>query len=160
MILKRAGLVVAKASLLLISRSYRFGDSPDRLFDEIDKTSDVLARVGEFDSAADSQAGVLLNNIPPEPLLVSACRNCEYFREQCLGAGLAHTVLEIPGLHHKKLRRLSALGVIDLSLVPDDLNLNDRQERAKNAAISSNIFVDARLGNALNAIVWPCHYLD
>jgi hypothetical protein len=160
MVLKRAGLAVAKASLLLISPSYRFGDNLDRLFDEIDKTSDVLARVEEFESIADSQAKVLFHNVPPVPLLVSACRDCDYFKEQCLGAGLAHTVLEIPGLHHKKLKRLSAEGIIDLSLIPDDLNLNDRQERAKNAAISNKVFVDAALGNALSGIAWPCHYLD
>jgi hypothetical protein len=78
----------------------------------------------------------------------------------CLGAGLAHTVLEIPGLHHTKLKRLSAAAIVDLSLVPDDLKLNERQERAKSAALSGKMFVGSGLGAALAAVVWPCHYLD
>jgi hypothetical protein len=160
MVFKRGGLPVTKASLLLLSRNYRFGDSPDHLFEEIDKTDDALARVEEIEGNADSQALVLFQNMPPAPILVSACRSCDYFTGKCLGAGLAHTVLEIPALHHKKLKRLSAAGTIDLSRIPDDLDLNDRQERAKNAAISDEVFISAALGNALNAVAWPCHYLD
>jgi hypothetical protein len=151
---------VTKASLLLISRNFRLGDSPTRLFEEFDKTGDVMVRVGQFETTADSQAGLLFHGAPPSPLLVSACRDCGYFREQCLGAGLAHTVLEIPALHHKKLKRLSDAGIIDLSRVPGDLNFNNQQLRAKDATISETTFVDAGLEGALNTVVWPCSYLD
>jgi len=160
MVLKRAGLEVAKASLLLISRSYRFRESTDLLFSEVDKTSDVMARVEQFESSANRLVNILLNDSPQEPLLCSACRECDYFEAQCLGAGLVHTVLEIPGLHHKKLQRLSRAGIVDLSAVPPDLELNDRQERAKNAALAERLFVDPGLRGALSAISWPCHYLD
>jgi hypothetical protein len=63
-------------------------------------------------------------------------------------------------LHHKKLKRLSTEGIIDLSLAPDDLKLNERQKRAKSAALSGETFIGNGLGQALNAIAWPCHYLD
>jgi hypothetical protein len=125
MVFRRAGLPVAKASLMLLSRHYRFGDEPDRLFDIVDTTAAVLARAAEFEAAADSLASALFRGQTPTPALVSACRNCDFFHDQCLGAGLTHTVLEIPSLHHKKLKRLSAEGMIDLVRVPDDLNLND-----------------------------------
>ena len=131
MVLQRSGLPVAQASLLLLSRTYRFGDSPDHLFDVIDKTAEAHARVADFERAADSLAQALFADAPPTPALVSACRSCSFFASECLGAGLAHTVLELPSLHHTKLKRLSAEGIIDLSLVPADLKLNDRQERAK-----------------------------
>lgn len=160
MVLKRAGLEVVKASLLLISRAYRFGGSADRLFVELDKTTDVLARVEKFEGSANCQLDILFNNTPPIPVLCPACRECDYFKEPCLGAGFAHTVLEIPGLHPKKLQQLSGAGTVDLSLVPPDLKLNDRQERAKNAAICERVFVDPALEGALNAVSWPCHYLD
>ena len=95
------------------------------------------------------------------PALVSACRECNYFDNRCLGAGIVHTVLEIPGLHHKKLKRLSAEGTIDLSRIPDDLELNDRQQRAMNAALSGRpIIMATGLAAALAGISWPCHYLD
>jgi predicted RecB family nuclease len=126
----------------------------------MDKTEEVNARVAEFESAADSIIHALFDDASPTPSLVSACRSCAFFHDECLGSGLAHTVLEIPGLHHTKLKRLSADGIIDLSHVPDDLDLNDRQERVKYAALSGNTVVDPGLGAALQSIDWPCHYLD
>jgi len=160
MVLRRAGLQVSGASLMLLSRDYRFGDEPDRLFEVVEKTDDVNARVAEFDAAAENVARSLFDENPPVPALVSACRGCAYFNDECLGSGLAHTVLEIPGLHHTKLKRLSADGIVDLARVPDDLKLNERQERAKYSALSGNTVVERNLGAALESIEWPCHYLD
>lgn len=159
-VLRRAAQQITKASLVLLSRTFRRGDGPDRLFDIIDKTEEVNARVAEFDGAADNIARALFDDTPPTSRLVSACRSCAFFDDECLGAGLAHTVLEIPGLHHTKLKRLSVAGIIDLSRVPADLNLNERQERAKYAVLSGNTVVEASLGAALESIEWPCHYLD
>ena len=160
MVFRRSGLPVAKASLILLSRAYRFGGGPDRLFEVVDKTVDVATRVGEFEGAADSHAKALFQDTPPTPALVSACRDCSFFASQCLGAGVAHTVLELPNLHHTKLKRLSAEGIVDMSRLPDDLHLNERQESAMRAALSGQTFVAAGLGVALAAITWPCHYLD
>jgi hypothetical protein len=160
LIIKRAGQPVAKASLALLSREFRFGDSPGRLFEIGDVTEEVMARIAEFEKTADSVAQALFSEAPPTPALVSACRSCAFFDDECLGAGLAHTVFEIPDLHHTKLKRLSAEGIIELSRVPEDLKLNDRQERAKYAALSGNAVVEPGLGAALAAIDWPCHYLD
>ncbi len=159
-VLRRAGQQITKVSLVLLSRTFRFGDGPDRLFKIIDKTKEANSRAAEFEGTADSVARALFNDAPPTPRLVSACRSCPFFDDECLGSGLAHTVLEIPGLHHTKLKRLSAAGIIDLSDVPDDLNLNERQERAKYAALSGNTVVETGLRTALESIQWPCHYLD
>src|ERR1017187_4644345 len=160
MVLRRAGVQTVRASLVLLSQNYRFGDGPDRLFEIIDKTEEVNARVAEFEGAADAIIRALFDDAPPTPRLVSACRSCAYFEDECLGSGLAHTVLEIPGLHHTKLKCLSADGIIDLSRIPDDLKLNERQKRMKYAALSGNTVVDPGLGPALQNIDWPCYYLD
>jgi len=159
-VLRRAGQQITKASLVLLSRTFRRGDGPDRLFEIIDKTEEVNARVAEFDRATDNITRALFDDVQPTPRLVSACRSCAFFDDKCLGTGLAHTVLEIPGLHHTKLKRLSAAGIIDLSLAPDDLKLNERQERAKHSALSGNMLVEADLEAALESIQWPCNYLD
>jgi Domain of unknown function(DUF2779) len=92
--------------------------------------------------------------------LVSACRGCHFFADTCLGVGLAHTFLGIPRQHSKELKQLADQGVVDLSSMPADFPLNERQERALSAALSGTIVVDPGLGAALNAISWPCHYLD
>jgi hypothetical protein len=77
-----------------------------------------------------------------------------------LGKGIEHSVLEIPGLHYKKLQRLSAAGIVDFALIPADLGLNDKQERAKKGALSGQTVTDPGLKGALASIVWPCYYLD
>ena len=160
MVFQRAGLTVAKASFVLLSRNFRFGDDVERLFEVVERTSDVMRRAAEFDASAEAISKALLSNEPPEPVLVSACRECRFFDEKCLGAGIAHTVLEIPGLHQKKLNRLSSEGIIDLSCLPHDLELNRQQQRARDAILAGKPIIGRWLSEALAAIVWPCYYLD
>ena len=69
MVLRRAGLPVARASLVLLSRDYRFGDGTDRLFEVVDKTTEVSDRATEFEAAADSIARVLFDQTQPIPAL-------------------------------------------------------------------------------------------
>ncbi len=161
MVLRRAGLTVTRASLVLLSRDYRFGGNAEQLFEIIDKTDDVATRVGKFEGSIDARAVSLLDdNACPTPIMVSACRSCRFFSDRCLGAGLAHTVLELPSLHHTKLRTLSEAGVIALSDVPAEFVLTDRQQRVKDAALSGQVFIGPGLREVLHSIRWPCHYLD
>jgi len=160
MVLRRAGLQVEKASLLLLSRQYRFGGEAQTLFDEVDKTNDVNVRAVDFNRNADGVVQALFGDSQPAAVLLSACRDCDFFESDCLGVGLTHTVLELPGLHHTKLKRLSSLGIVDLSKIPSDLALNECQESAKAAAVSGAAVVKLGLRSALAAVSWPCHYLD
>lgn len=160
MVFQRGEFPVMQASLVLLSRQFRSGDAPDRLFEIVDCTSEVMDCVAKFHCTADAIAKALTSDIPPAAVLSSACRDCDFFHSKCLGKGIAHSVLEIPGLHPKKLKRLSDEGIVDLSRIPDDLGLNERQLRAKRAILSGEVEIDEVLGVALSAIAWPCHYLD
>jgi predicted RecB family nuclease len=160
MVARRSGLDVTKSSLLLLSRNYRYGDSPGHLFEAVDKSTEVDDRIVEFERVADKVATAILGKRPPRPRLVPACRDCPFFGEHCLGAGIRHSVLEIPGLHHKKLKVLSEAGIIDMAKLPEDFELNERQERARSSALAGRIIVEPGLKRALKAITWPCHYLD
>jgi len=160
MVFRRSGLRVSQASLVLLSRQYRFGDSPERLFDVVDKTTDAMTRADEFTAVADSTAKVVLHDEPPAPQLSCACRVCTAFGDACLGAKGVPTVLEIPSLHSKKGQRLSAEGIVAISGIPDDLELNDRQNRAVRSAMSGQMIVEEGLESALTEFIWPCHYLD
>jgi predicted RecB family nuclease len=160
MVFRRSGLPVVQASLLLLSRDYRFGDGTEKLFTFVDVTEDVLERSAEFAASANSIADALLRDEAPEPKPGSICRECAAFGNQCLGSGYAHTVLEIPGLHYKKLEKFAADGIIDLADLPDDVTLNERQRRAVKAATTGELCVEDGLSDALHAIAWPCHYLD
>lgn len=160
LVFKRAGIPVVRASLVLLSRRFRFGQGSGQLFETVEATDDVMDILTQFDGDADTIMNALFSHEPPVAALVSACRDCSFFTNKCIGAGIAHTVLEIPGLHHKKLNRLSAEGIIDLSQVPEDLGLNDRQTRALEATLSGKVKVDSVLRAALEATGWPRHYLD
>jgi predicted RecB family nuclease len=160
MVLLRARLPVTKASLVLLSREFRHGDGPEKLFEIVDKTTKILARAAEFEAHADAIQDVLLGDDRPEPSLVSACRTCPHFEGECLGAQVPHTVLELPNLHHTKLKKLSADGIIDLASLPTDIKLNATQLRARDAALSNQTIVDSHLATALGQIEWPCYYLD
>lgn len=159
-VLRKSGLVVTTASLVLLSRAYRFGHASDVLFEILNKTVEINARVAEFDRVADSLPAALFTDTRPTALLISACRDCDFFNSDCLGVGVTHSVLEIPNLHHTKLKRLSAAGIIDMAHAPNDLGLNDRQERARISSVAGTLFVSPVLGTALSAFQFPCYYLD
>jgi len=155
-----AGLEVHKASLVLLSRSYRYGDPPSKLFELVDCTETTLSRTKDFTDDHDTVITRVLGTTRPTPQLCSACRSCDYFTSDCLGHGLAHSVLELPGLHHTKLRRLAADSIVDLGSLPKSITLNDTQERAKDAALRDELLVDGGLRDDLAGIEWPCSYLD
>jgi hypothetical protein len=159
-ILSKAGIRIGRASLLLLSREYLFGGSPEQLFEVVDKTPEAITRAAEFEEAKSATLAALFSYDPPKAKLSSACRQCKRFGNSCLHTDATHTVLEIPQLHHTKLKKLSDAGVIDLADVPADLKLNERQQRMMSSALSGNIVVEASLEGALAAVVWPCHYLD
>ena len=158
--LRRSGLTVTTASLVLLSRAYRFGDTSDVLFEVLDKTTEVNTRAADFDREADGILAALFSDLRPAALLLSACRDCTFFKTDCLGVGVTHSVLEIPNLHHTKLKRLSTAGIIDIAHAPNDLGMNERQERARIAAVSGNTFVSPALATVLSAFKFPCYYLD
>ena len=160
MVLRRAGVNVKKSALLLLSREYRYGDSLDGLFTILDRTDDVDARTEKFEADAEIFAEAVLAEHAPEPVLNPACRNCDFYKNICLGSRHTHTVLELPGLSRAGLETLSAVGAIGIADVPADFELNETQQRVKTAAETGHPFVSTTLGDALADIEWPCHYLD
>ena len=121
MVLRRAGIAVMRSRLLLLSREYRYGDPVDKLFTFLDKTDNVDAPTEIFEADAEAIADAVLGDQVPEPVLSSACRNCDFRDTVCLGSKHEHTVLELPNLHPAKLQTLSAAGVINITDVPTDL---------------------------------------
>ena len=160
MVLRRAGITVKKSALLLLSREYRHRDPVHKLFRSLDKTDDVDARTKTFEDDAEAIAAAVLAEHVPQPGLCLACRKCEFFKTVCLGSKHEHTVRELPRLHHTKFQKLCAGGIVNIADVPDDLKLNETQQRVKAAAESGETFVAPELGHVLAAIEWPCHYLD
>ena len=160
MVLREAGVPVAGASVAQLSRQYRFGDSLEQLFEISDKTAAVELRLAETGASRARIAESILSEDRPEARFCSACRKCEYFASHCLGRGLEHTVLEIPGLKSRETKELADLGVVDLALLPPEFPLTDRQQRARECALTGNRYIGPQLAGQLNAMEWPCYYLD
>jgi len=160
MVIRRAGVRIVSASLVLLSREYRYKMSADRLFVRLDKTAEADGRVAVFEGDADRLAAIVLGQSQPAAVLISGCRSCDYFKELCLGSGYRHTILELPNLHASKLEKLSGNGIIDLAKLPEDIVLTERQQRVKDATLSGTPFITGTLRGALDLIQWPCHYLD
>ena len=157
MVMQLAGVVVSAATLLLLSREYRHGGPVQELFARRDVTEAVLARASEFAREAEGRAALLLGEERPEAVLVAACRECPQFASECLGRGVAPTVLELPQL---KTSAMLQWGVVAMAEIPPRAKLNGLQERAKMAALSGNVVFTRELGYALSRIEWPCYYLD
>lgn len=160
MVLRRAGIKVRKSQLLLLSRDYQYGDSVSNLFTTLDKTHDVDARAVEYDQVADDIAAAVDGDAPPQPVLKHACRRCDFFKTVCLGSGIQHTVFELLNLHKTKFERLYSEGIVDIAETPSDLRLTTMQQRVKDTVESRQVFVAPELAPELEALQWPCYYLD
>ncbi len=160
MVARATGLSVLRSSLVLLSREYRHGDEVSALFEVVDQTEAVNALLTDATERLAHVEASLLSGKRPDARLVRACRYCPFFEEKCLGAGIKHSIFELPRLHPTKLNLLSAAGIVALEDVPEDFSLTDSQARARECALSGKILVSPELTDALSGMVMPFHYLD
>jgi len=160
MVVELCGLTVATSSLVLLNRDYLYGDDPTKLFEIVDKTSEVKEIIAGFVVMREELVSALFRDDQPAHSLSSSCRSCAYFDEDCLGMGIEYTVLDIPSLHHTKLKKLSASIIVDLRYFPDEIAISDVQERAKICMLNNEIYTGLGLQEELDGITWPCYYLD
>lgn len=160
MVLRRAGVKVTNAQLMLLSRDYRYGDSISELFTRLDKTHEVDVRAADYGQVADDIAAAVQGDAPPQPVLKHPCRRCDFLKTDCLGLGIEHTVFELLNLHKTKLERLYSEGIVDIAETPSDFGLTMMQQRVKDTVESGQVFVGPELSPELGALQWPCHYLD
>ena len=106
MVLRRAAVAVKRSSLLLLSRAYRHGDPVEKLFTLVDKTDEVDKRAQVFEHDVDAVDAAVRAEEPPQPVLNRACWRCDFFKASCLGSGRGHTVVELPKLHHTRIKAL------------------------------------------------------
>lgn len=155
-----AGLQISTCSLLLVSKEYRLGMSDENLFKEIDHTTEILKRAGEFREQCSEIAQTILSSEKPAPELRWECRNCETF-EQCCGEGIENHIFDLPRISHTKFCQLRDMGVIGIEDIPEDFELSDSQSRVRQAVLAGESVIDRDgLRNALHSIVHPAYYLD
>lgn len=73
----------------MLSREYRHGEAVDRLFQIVDETDEVDQRASEHADSVARVAKALLGDTPPKAVLVSACRDCDFFTKRVFRSGIS-----------------------------------------------------------------------
>jgi hypothetical protein len=159
MVLKRAGVKVVAAELMLICRDYRKGQTTSHLFARLDQTEAVNQRLTEFDALWDA-VDKSTTGTTPKPKLISACRSCPHFEADCLGKGIEHSIFCLPRLHANRLAALADKGIINVMELPEDFPLTPAQQRVVDCVGCSKPWVSPSMGAVLKQLEYPVSYLD
>lgn len=160
LVMRRAGVMVRKATVLTLSREYLYGDPVEQLFERNDCTKKVRELVDRFEHGAAGMLQVLLGAEEPTATLSRLCRTCGYFDGDCLGRGVDHSIFELPSLANSRLDYFAENGIVRLGDIPASVILSGRQERVRQAAVSGECWFAPELAEGLARLTWPCHYLD
>lgn len=156
-VLQLAGVSVVKTTLMLLSRDYRHG-SDDAMFGRVDVSDAARERATEMAAIAPRLVESVTSPSAPAPNLQLACKQCDYFKEECLGKGIDDSVLRIPRLSAPKLAELS--GISRIREVPESVSFTDTQQRAVDLIRRRGTHRDDSVLSKLASISWPAFYLD
>jgi hypothetical protein len=131
----------------------------DLLFNRVDCTEDVSARVKEFAPMFIEVDRIIHLPNEPETQLTINCKNCQYFEYCFEGAAIEH-IFQVPRLSQKKTESLIADGIVSIHDIPDDFPLTETQKRTVECVKCGDVCVDASLRQKLDDICWPAFYLD
>jgi len=159
MVAQSAGFSPSSVHLILIDKNYRLGMPDERLFVKTDMTEQVLARVGEFSTAADYIDSVSSTPEEPVPELIYNCKQCEYFGE-CHGEDVESHIFTVPRLRQETIEELIASGITSIHDIPGSISLSDNQRRVVECVRTGTMRIDPALRQKLAAIRWPASYLD
>jgi hypothetical protein len=166
LVLKEAGLIVSRKSLLLIDRSYVFdGDEiePDELLYAVDVSYEVDELQSDIREQLESQQ--LMIQLPDEPI-VEPDRHCSKpykcdFWDYCTQNKPEHWIFELPGIRQTQIKRWRDQGFEDITSVPPpSVKLNNRQRLISRSAQSGDPWVSEYLPIFLDKFRYPFQYLD
>ena len=161
MVLRRAGLPIKRCEIVLMSRDWRLGLESQDLFVTTDVTAETIVSADSFNQLWDQMKMNLLRMTKPGAHLKWACRNCEYFADQCVGIGIRDPIFSLPYLKEKKFNELTAMESLSVHQIPLSYPLSEKQMVVATAIRSGTPQVDAvYITKAFEQIDWPAGYLD
>jgi CRISPR/Cas system-associated exonuclease Cas4 (RecB family) len=161
MVILDSGLRISRIELIRLSKEWQLGLSVDALFVRTDCLDEVIDTVKQFEELAPEVRKAAKSKDQPDPRLTSACKDCRFFADFCLGRGVEHPVIEVPRLSKVQFNQLQAFGVLDARNIPAKVPLTDPQRRVVNSVKSGKVHLDRKsLALLLDQVAWPCHYLD
>ncbi len=159
MVLDKAGLKISKVSLLLISKAFRLGTSPENLFVEIDHTDRVIKRTEVFKSIWKQIDEITGSSDKPDPAICYECRDCDHSGE-CVLKGIDSPIFDLPRLNQSKFEKFKKLNILDITDIPDDFPLTEHHKIVRESVLTKKTFIGSDLKNELDSISWPASYLD
>jgi len=152
-----AGLKVSRCLLVLINRDYRLNGSTE-MFTYVDVTDIVTARAAELATIAEDVVVKVGADQRPEPEMIFACKDCDYFDTECVGVGIPDPLFVIPRINAKKFEALK--GHERISRIPPDADLTAIQRGVVEVIQGGVPRVDRDGLGVLDLVQWPVRYLD
>ncbi len=165
-VLRRAGLDVGRAGVLLVNRGYVYDGQVldlNQLFEFHDLSEAVEPILGQVDGQVED-FHALLSGAPPQIAPGSHCFSpyeCPFYAHCSRDVMVPeYPVGELPRLNSKRLAELEAAGISDVRDVPEDFPLTPMQALAKQCVLSGTDRVHGDLAAALRSVTYPVHHLD
>jgi len=150
---------ISKATLYLLSKDFRLGNSIEELFNKVDCSFEVFTKAEDFSILLDTVKDILLAEKPKTKKLKMPCKNCTLFK-QCTGEGIEYHIFDLPRLSQLVFEKLCENKIYEIKKLPEDIELTQMQKVVKDCVINDKVFVSPDLKKELEKIVFPCYYLD
>lgn len=167
-ILQRLGVDVIDASLTVLNKEYAY-DGGELDLQGLFKQERVREKLADLDSSLSQRIKELESAITNDQALMvapskhcklkGADKECEFFGH-CTHDKQRFWIYYLPRISAKKWQEITQLGIEDISEIPDNLKLTDRQEVVRSSTVSGKPFVSTKLADALGRLTYPYHFLD
>ncbi len=150
---------ISKATLYLLSKDFRIGQSIEELFNKVDCSFDVFTKAEDFSILLDSVKEILFSETPKKKKLKMPCKNCILFK-QCTGEGIEYHIFDLPRLSQLVFNKLCEDKIYEIEKIPEEIELTQMQKIVKDCVVNDKVFISPNLKVELGKIVFPCYYLD
>ncbi len=150
---------LSKATLYLLSKDFRLGNSIEELFTKVDCSFDVFTRAEDYSILLDTVKDILFAETPKKKKLKMPCKNCGLFK-QCTGKDIEYHIFDLPRLSQLVFDKLCENKIYDIKNLPEDIELTQMQKIVKDCVINDKVYISPDLKTELEKIVFPCYYLD
>ena len=157
-----AGFAVQDVSLMLLNKAF-ISPNVGSLFVNENKTQETAGGEPTVGAKASQLVEVMAQQSEPMFQIGSHCcadGDCP-FKNYCWSHVPKHSVCSIPGLYWKKKQPLIEKGIINLSELPPDVNLNTKQRDYVQAALSGVPVIDKEsIHRELSKLSLPIYFFD
>lgn len=163
--LERDGIPIGKTYLVHINKEYvRQGEIDPK---ELLKTEDLTEEVNNLRSSVEANIPKALEIIKfKEEVKKRIGKQCDNpyecpFKEYCWNNLPEYNIFNLQRISEKQITQLQALGIEKIADIPDDFEMNEKQENQVVAVKAGRDFIDKQsIENALNTLSYPLYFLD